>query len=102
MKFVLLISSCLDLLTASSSKGTKFEVAYDSMNKVRNNEATPLPQPDGVGYGSEIAQWVTAYMSHVIVNDGIKLPRENRLNYLFPDIQPVSMRELLTKAWKTS
>ena len=56
MKFVLLISSCLDLLTASSSKGTKFEVAYDSMNKVRNNEATPLPQPDGVGYGSEIAQ----------------------------------------------
>ncbi|KAJ5690903.1 hypothetical protein N7462_005295 [Penicillium macrosclerotiorum] len=85
---------------AQELRGTKFDVTYDSLDRVRNNEATPLPQPEGFDYGPEFNKWVTGYMSHVITNDGIKLPKENRLNDIFPDIHPISMKEFLIKAWK--
>ncbi|KAK2873348.1 hypothetical protein FQN49_002422 [Arthroderma sp. PD_2] len=88
------------LSLAEELRGMKFEVSYDPLDKIRRNEATPLPQSEGVGYGPEITQWVTSYISHAVVNDGFKMPLENRLNNLFPDIQPVSMREFLSKAWK--
>ncbi|KAF3492215.1 uncharacterized protein GIQ15_01732 [Arthroderma uncinatum] len=88
------------LSLAEEIVGTKFEVSYDPLEKIKKNEATPLPQSEGVGYGPEITQWVVSYMSQVAVIDGFKMPKENRLNNMFPEIQPVSMKEFLTKAWK--
>ncbi|KAM5441868.1 hypothetical protein MferCBS31731_003130 [Microsporum ferrugineum] len=82
-------------------RGAKFEVTYDPLEKIKNNESTALPQSKEVVYPPEIIQWVVSYMSQVAVIDGFKMPKENRLNDLFPDVQPVTAREFLTKAWKS-
>ncbi|OAL70948.1 hypothetical protein A7D00_4610 [Trichophyton violaceum] len=80
--------------------GTKFEVSYDPLEKVKNNESTPLPQSDKVVYPPEIVSWVVSYMSQVAIIDGFKLPKDKRINNMFPDVKPVNMREFLTNAWK--
>ncbi|EGE05310.1 hypothetical protein TEQG_04465 [Trichophyton equinum CBS 127.97] len=80
--------------------GTKFEVSYDPLEKVKNNESTPLPQSDKVVYPPEIVSWVVSYMSQVAIVDGFKMPKDKRINNMFPDVKPVNMREFLTNAWK--
>ncbi|EFR02912.1 hypothetical protein MGYG_05913 [Nannizzia gypsea CBS 118893] len=88
------------LSLAEEIRGTKFEVSYDSLEKVKKNESTPLPQSDKVVYPPEIISWIVSYMSQVVVIDGFSLPKENRVNNMFPDVKPVAMREFLAKAWK--
>jgi hypothetical protein len=90
-----------------SGAGTKFNVVYDSREKLERGETTELPgqvplypffpkpvqQAMGAGFGC----WF---------DDGVfdmKPPNGARfLNDTFPHIEPLTIKELLEKAWKRS
>ncbi|KAF7181304.1 hypothetical protein CNMCM7691_000522 [Aspergillus felis] len=87
----------LDL--AQRLRGKKFDVTYVNVDKVKQNQVPLLPQPEDLYYSPDIANWLSNYMSQVLVCGSMKLPREGRLNAMFPHIHPVSMSEFLADAW---
>lgn len=56
--------------------------------------------PKGIEYPEDELKETTALVSRLTVNGVFDLPRENRLNDRFPDVQPITMREFLEKAWR--
>ncbi|OJJ31616.1 hypothetical protein ASPWEDRAFT_72512 [Aspergillus wentii DTO 134E9] len=85
---------------AEEIRGKKFQVVYDSADKINQNQVTVPPMPDGIGYSEEEIQEMTALVSRLTVAGAFKLPVENRLNARFPGINLVSVKEFLTNAWK--
>ncbi|KAJ5225418.1 hypothetical protein N7468_006643 [Penicillium chermesinum] len=88
------------LKMAEEFTGTKFEVTYDSVDQVNAGNVTIPPNPPGTKYSEEEMREVTALVSRLTVNGVFELPKENRLNELFPDIHPITMKELLERSWK--
>ena len=80
--------------------GTKFEVTYDSVDQVNAGNVTIPPNPPGTNYSEEEMKEVTVLVSRLTVNGVFQLPRENRLNELFADMKPTTMKELLERSWK--
>lgn len=74
-------------------------MTYISRDKVEQSQVPLLPQPADVCYGPDTAKWLSDYMSRVLVSGNMVLPREGRLNALFPSIQPLSMGQFLANAW---
>lgn len=55
--------------------------------------------PAGVEFSAEELKEVTALVSRLTVNRVFDLPKDNRLNERFPDVQPKTMKEFLVEAW---
>ncbi|PWY74336.1 nmrA-like family protein [Aspergillus heteromorphus CBS 117.55] len=72
--------------------GRKFEVVYDSIEKVKKGEVTVPAIPDG--YSEEEAREMTALVSRLTISGAFDLPQE-RLNGRFPDLKPIKVREFL-------
>ncbi|KAJ5973360.1 hypothetical protein N7481_010570 [Penicillium waksmanii] len=79
--------------------GEKFLVTYDSVDQVAAGNVTNPPMPSDLGYSQEEITEATALVSRLTVNGVFELPKENRLNTLFPDVQPLTMRKLLEDSW---
>lgn len=76
-------------------------MTYDSIEQIKTGDVTVPPSLDDTADDSiEELKEVTALCSRLIVNGVFQLPKENRLNTRFPDVQPITMRELLEKCWK--
>ncbi|KAJ6161358.1 hypothetical protein N7470_004754 [Penicillium chermesinum] len=71
-----------------------------SVDQVNAGNVTIPPNPPGTKYSEEEMREVTALVSRLTVNGVFELPKENRLNELFPDIHPITMKELLERSWK--
>ena len=56
--------------------------------------------PSDLGYSEEELTEVTALVSRLVINGVFDLPKENRLNALFPEVNPITMKELLEKSWR--
>ncbi|KAJ5895265.1 hypothetical protein N7495_006956 [Penicillium taxi] len=80
--------------------GTKFQVTYDSREQIESGDVTVPPVAEDVEYSTEELKETTALVSRLTVNGVFQLPRENRLNSLFPELRPVTMREFLEKSWR--
>ncbi|KAJ5691744.1 hypothetical protein N7462_001167 [Penicillium macrosclerotiorum] len=78
-------------------RGIDFEIAYDDLNKTGDEKP---PRTLGLIYDDETAEWIDGYTNKLLITGHFELPRDKRLNAIFPDIKPLSMRSLLTKAWK--
>jgi hypothetical protein len=74
-------------------------VTYDSVNQIAVGNVTNPPMPSDVDYSQEEITEVTALVSRLTVNGVFELPKENRLNDKFPDIQPITMKKLLEDSW---
>lgn len=75
-------------------------MTYDSVDQIAAGNVTNPPMPSDLGYTQEEITEVTALVSRLTVNGVFELPKENRLNALFPDVQPVTMRKILEDSWR--
>ncbi|ODQ68894.1 hypothetical protein LIPSTDRAFT_76651 [Lipomyces starkeyi NRRL Y-11557] len=89
------------LRLAEKVRGLKFDVSYDSVEKLRNGEATLLSDSYGGGGGAsnEEAKTIVSLFGLMTNAGHFHMPSENRLNSKFPDLQPFTAEELLNKAW---
>ncbi|OQE39051.1 hypothetical protein PENCOP_c007G02323 [Penicillium coprophilum] len=83
---------------AEEFTGKKFNVTYDSLEKIMSGDVTVPPQPEGMEYSSNEVKETTALVSRLTVNNVFRLPGD-RLNTRFPEVKPVTMRKFLHSAW---
>ncbi|KAJ5681724.1 uncharacterized protein N7477_001664 [Penicillium maclennaniae] len=88
------------LAMAEEITGKKFKVSYDTLDQIQAGEVTVPPMPRGIEYQEDELKETTALVSRLTVNGVFDLPKENRLNERFPNVQPITMRKLLEKAWR--
>ena len=81
-----------------SETGKTFKVTYDSLEQIKAGDVTVPLQPEGIEYSSDELKEVTALVSRLTVNDVFRLP-DDRLNTRFPEIKPITMRQILHSAW---
>lgn len=84
--------------SADERAGEKFDVAYDSIEKLREGKAT-LVFPPGETYGGTEPEVEAAWIGVTAVEGQLALPKEGRLNEKFPEIVPMSIEEMITQAW---
>ncbi|GCB18895.1 isoflavone reductase homolog P3 [Aspergillus awamori] len=82
---------------AEEARGKKFEVIYDSAEKIKEGQVT-VP-PFLTGYSEAEALEMTVLVSRLTIAGAFDLPKE-RMNSMFPDIKPIKMREFLINTWK--
>ncbi|GJC91449.1 nmrA-like family protein [Colletotrichum higginsianum] len=78
-------------------RGKKFNVTYDSEEKLKNNQSTVLSGYEGVA--PDEAQWLDSMMGRMIIGGWLSMPKENRISEKHPDIIPLTVDELLAKYW---
>lgn len=76
-------------------EGTEFQVQHDSVEDLRNNQATVLNE--GGGVPRELIE-ITALFGRVAVSGRLKMPEEGRLNTMYLEIRPTDIEELLENA----
>ncbi|KAE8321634.1 NAD(P)-binding protein [Aspergillus sergii] len=87
---------------AIPGSGTKFDVTYDGVEKLKTFQVTELPSHPPVYpfFPKEQLQYVLAVFGQWTEAGAFNLPDDVTLNKQFPDIKPLSMKELLQAAWK--
>ncbi|KAJ5604901.1 hypothetical protein N7510_010055 [Penicillium lagena] len=80
--------------------GKRFEVHYDSLDRINSGDVTVPPMPDGTEYAESEVKEVTALVSRLTVNGVFDLPKEGRLNAQFPDVRPITMKQFLIDSWQ--
>lgn len=78
--------------------GKKFKVTYDSLEQIELGNVTVPHQPEGVDSSPDELKEITALVSRLTVNNVFDLPKD-RLNSRFPEVKPLTVRELLRTAW---
>ncbi|KAF2163835.1 hypothetical protein M409DRAFT_26015 [Zasmidium cellare ATCC 36951] len=89
------------LRTAEEVTGEKFDVTYDSIEKLKRFKITELP---GHGklydkYPKKALQWFLAAFELMTTDETSYVSRDGALNGVFPEIQPLTVREMVTKCW---
>ncbi|KAE8333972.1 hypothetical protein BDV39DRAFT_198879 [Aspergillus sergii] len=87
------------LQLAEELRGKKFQVVYDSAEKIKEGDVTIPPMPSNTGYSVEELKETTALVSRLTIAGVFDLPLENRLNARFPDIETTTLKAFLEKAW---
>lgn len=81
--------------------GTKFDVVYDDVEKLKKMEITELPghrtmyshvSREEVQAMAIMELWMTMGIAHI--------PGEGSLNEKFPSLQPMTMKSLMDQFWK--
>ncbi|PWY89636.1 NmrA-like family protein [Aspergillus sclerotioniger CBS 115572] len=82
---------------AEQVRGKKFEVVYDSVEKIKEGDVTiPSSHP---GTSDEETRETAALVSRLTIAGAFDLPKE-RMNTRFPDLKPLEMREFLLDVWE--
>ncbi|KAH7176735.1 hypothetical protein EDB81DRAFT_898175 [Dactylonectria macrodidyma] len=89
------------LRLAEEVRGVKFEVAYDSIEKLRNGEITELPGQVAIYpfYPKEALQKVLAGIECFMAEGAFDYKTPTTLNEKFPEIRPLKVKDMLQKAW---
>lgn len=98
--YTLHTSMVLDICADDRGIDMKFQVTYDSVDRIHAGDVTFPPMPSGVEYPTDEVKEVTALVSRLTVNGVFDLPKENRLNERFPEIKPTKMKEFL-EIWRS-
>ncbi|KAE9581796.1 Oxidoreductase BOA1 [Colletotrichum fructicola] len=87
---------------AEEVKGVKFDVVYDDVEKVRASQISELPghKASYDKFPKEQLQWFLAIFELWMATGLGKVEREGSLNEMFPEIKPLTAREMLEKYWK--
>ncbi|KAM0491809.1 hypothetical protein ACHAP8_010313 [Fusarium lateritium] len=85
------------LALAQECTSDGFDVTYDDTEKLNKNDATLL---DDSSYGGMDPQVMMSMVGLQLIEGGLALPKEGRLNDRYPDIKPMTIAELIAKAWK--
>lgn len=89
---------------AEEVKGVKFEVAYDGVEKLRASQITELPGHAASydKFPKERLQWFLAIFELWMATGRGRVPREETLNEMFPEIKPLTAREMIERYWATA
>jgi hypothetical protein len=89
------------LVTADRIAGTKFDVTYDSVEKLAKGEITELPSHHEIYpvFPKAMLQGLFALFSLWIVEGRLDVPEEKSLNAKFPQIKTTKLSEIVG-AWK--
>ncbi|KAK7710200.1 hypothetical protein SLS64_002313 [Diaporthe eres] len=89
---------------AEEVKGVKFEVAYDSVENLRASQITELPGHTASydKFPRERLQWFLAIFELWMATGRGRVPREGTLNEMFPEIKPLTAREMIERYWATA
>ncbi|KAK1509223.1 uncharacterized protein CCOS01_15739 [Colletotrichum costaricense] len=89
---------------AEAAKGTKFNVAYDSVEKLKTGQTTELPSqvPAYQFFPKEAYQGMASVFGLWFENGSFDIPPAGKrtLNQIFPDIKAWTVKEILETAWK--
>lgn len=89
---------------AETAKGVKFDVAYDSIEKLKRGEITELPGQEAVMklfFGDKDAKAAfqkTMAAVAVFMAEGQMVYNGRLLNEIFPEIKPLKVREALMQS----
>lgn len=72
-------------------------MTYDSEEKLKNDDATLLE--DLEGDAAVQMKQMTSFFGRLIVRHLMEMPKQKRMNHKYPDIRPVSVEEMIDKAW---
>lgn len=89
------------LLTVDLTIGVKFDVHYDSLEKLKNFQITELPSHPLLyaKYSKEKFQWFQSIFERWTVLGYSYIPRSNSLNQAFPDLQTLKIEPMLQQSW---
>ncbi|CAG8020465.1 unnamed protein product [Penicillium olsonii] len=85
------------LAIAESIRGSKFDVVYDPLEKLKEGRATLLWRPDGVS-AEEMEALMSAH-SQMVISGACQLPLDGRLDNRYPDLCLMTAEQLLSEAW---
>ncbi|UKZ68351.1 uncharacterized protein TrAtP1_009390 [Trichoderma atroviride] len=95
------------LRAAEKARGTKFRVAYDSVEKLKGGEVTPIPgnkahaalysTPEFDAYPLVLSMF--AGIGTAIVSGHLDVPESESLNAEFPDIKTIKVVEFIEECW---
>ncbi|KAK1750079.1 hypothetical protein QBC47DRAFT_394567 [Echria macrotheca] len=87
---------------AEEAKGTKFDVVYDSPEKLKAGEISELPAQVQLYqfFPKKLLQGMCAAFGLWFDKGLADLHPEKFINEDFPDIKPMTVKEMLDKAWK--
>lgn len=86
---------------AEEAKSVKFDVAYDDVEKLKASQITELPG-HAVSYDKfpkERLQWFLAIFEMWMATGQGRVSREGTLNDMFPEIKPLTAREMMERYW---
>ncbi|KAH7131277.1 hypothetical protein EDB81DRAFT_859843 [Dactylonectria macrodidyma] len=87
---------------AEEARGSKFEVHYDSEEKLRRGQITELPahKEQYPYFPKEQLVFLYAGLETLMAMGKFELPIEKGLNKRFPDIKMLTVAEMLNNTWK--
>ncbi|KAL4879236.1 hypothetical protein BJY04DRAFT_194103 [Aspergillus karnatakaensis] len=87
---------------AEEARGAKFEVHYDDIEKLNRFEITELPAQRALydTFPKKAFQWFTSIFERFTADGTTRIAREGSLNEKFPDIKPLTVRDMLDQYWK--
>ncbi|KAM5348281.1 hypothetical protein ACJ41O_008105 [Fusarium nematophilum] len=89
---------------AEDARRVKFDVKYDDLEKLRRSEVTELPghQNDYKRFPKEVLLPFLSVFQRWMAEGLGEVPIEGSLNEKFPDIKPLTVRELMDRHWQAS
>ncbi|KAI0966378.1 NAD(P)-binding protein [Xylaria arbuscula] len=86
---------------AEEARGVKFDVAYDSVEKLEAGDVTPLPFHVAAGlYAAGSPYPKITIATYLFLESGkFDIKKGKSAKEVFPDIKPMTVKELLFKAW---
>ncbi|PSN66484.1 NmrA-like family protein [Corynespora cassiicola Philippines] len=90
------------LFLAEDTKGAKFDVSYDPVEKLEASQITELPghQASYPKFPKDRLQWFLAIFELWMARGQARVLREGSLNKMFPEIKPLTMKEMMQEYWK--
>jgi hypothetical protein len=69
------------------------------VSRTSRQERLPPVSKNAVTYNDIDPVMMAVMMGNGVIHGAIQIPRENRLNDRYPEIVPMGIEELLTRAW---
>ncbi|EHA18950.1 hypothetical protein ASPNIDRAFT_54129 [Aspergillus niger ATCC 1015] len=88
-----------ELLKLAEVKGVKFDVVYDDIDKLKASQITELPGhvKSYNKFPKERLQWFLAIFETWMATGQARVAREGSLNEIFPDIKPLTARQVMER-----
>ncbi|CAD0021147.1 hypothetical protein D6C86_03754 [Aureobasidium pullulans] len=95
-------SMLYDTTLTTLPPGTKFNVVYDDMDKLKTFQTSELPSHASIYpyFPKEKLQYMFAAFGMWAVGGYFNLPEDKAINHKFPNIKPLSVKQMLETSWQ--
>ncbi|KAJ5765941.1 hypothetical protein N7520_005500 [Penicillium odoratum] len=88
------------LKLAEEIRGKRFQVSYDSVEKLRAGQITMLSIPKDAPYSAQEVMEYNALFGQLAIREVFHVPTGNRLNEKMSDLKPLTFEKFLKSAWE--